>query len=420
MYVNRNKFERLAVRKQNVFSSTKAKTFLSNQKGENDMKKIKSLLSVILVASVLLGVLSISASASSYASSPTSGNFYYIQHVGSGKYWDITDVSSANGARLQIWSKAAQHQNQVFYLTKVGNYWKIVAFNSGKVIEVRNNSKSNNAEVAQWDYAGISSQQWSIICNSDGTVSFKNRNSGKYIDVSGNNSANGTKMVQYQSNGTKAQKFKLYRIYNNDIYSAKWTRNFSNSEISWTKSNFKSPVFNDTRFSKNGYYPTPGCRYIKEINYIDSNTVHNMIVQKSLDKSTKQKIKDFAKNTIKDVVTEKTVTAATKLLQSMGYAVPNAAISVIVIELLAISFESGETEWNKFAKTTKSGKGMKVITYTNIGVYYIYGPLGNGTTAWGSQPHVREYETYSYSVWDGNGGVTPPSGYSGYWNYCFK
>lgn len=422
-----NNFERLAVRKYSLFLNTQTKVFLSNQKGETDMKKIKSLLSVILTASILLGVLSISASAKTKVSSPTNGCFYYIQHVGSGKYWDITDISTSNGARLQIWSKAAVHQNQVFYLSKVGNYWKITAFNSGKAIEVRNNSTSNNAEVAQWDYVGIASQQWSIICNSDGTVSFKNRNSGKYIDVSGNKSANGTKMVQYQSNGTKAQKFELYRIYNNDIYSAKWTRNFSNSEISWTKSNFNSPVLNYTNFTKTGYYPTPGCRYIKEIYYIDNNTVVRMGYTKSKDKSTKQKIINFAKNTLGDVITEKSVAAATSLLQSMGYSVPNAAVSTVVIKFLALLLESDKTEWNKFADTVLSGledganiKGMKVVVYTNIAKYSYYGPLNNGTTAWGTQYYVDEYESYSYSLWSGNGGVTAPSGYSGYWNYSFK
>lgn len=369
------------------------------------MKKIKSLLSVILIVSVLLGVLSISASASSYAPSPTSGNFYYIQHVGSGKYWDITDVSSANGARLQIWSKAAQHQNQVFYLTKVGNYWKIVAFNSGKVIEVRNNSKSNNAEVAQWDYAGISSQQWSIICNSDGTVSFKNRNSGKYIDVSGNNSANGTKMVQYQSNGTKAQKFKLYRIYNNDIYNATWSRNLYDS-IRWTKrSSYDSSIINSTNYQKSGYYPTPGYSYLKKVEYIDHESVVDFALNGSLRKSTLKQISGL-------VLGEITEAGASYILKNaLGHEVAGTAIAIGVLEILASS--ESDKDWNKFIKTFlgegRGEKGIKKTTYVKFEL-----------SSYGRTTYIKESYTYEYSVWNGNGGVTSPSGYSGYWNYCFK
>lgn len=375
------------------------------------MKNIKRFLSIFLVVCTLVGACSINVSAASKVTSPTNGGYYLIQHVGSGKYWDITDESTANGACLQIWSRYKQHQNQVFYLQKVGNYWKIVAHNSGKVIEVRNSSKSNNAQVAQWDYADISCQLWTIIQNKDGTVSFKNKNSGKYIDVSGNGTANGTKMIQYQSNGTTAQKFRLYRLYNEDIYSAVWTRKLSNSNISWTKINWKSPVSNYTNYSNSGYYPTPGKSYLKKVEYIDANTVFNMIRKKSLNSSTLEQIKDIVYGEAKEE-------AAATLLQKMGYDIPGIGIALGVLETLATS--ESKKDWNNFANTACSGKGIKKTTYVKFVKYSYYGPLNNGTTAWGTCYYVDEVYTYSYSVWNGNGGVTSPSGYSGYWNYTFK
>ena len=375
------------------------------------MKKFKRLLAMFLVVCTLVGVCSINVSAATKVSSPSNGNYYLIQHVGSGKYWDITDESTANGARLQIWSRYKEHQNQVFYLQKVGNYWKIIAHNSGKVIEVRNSSKSNNAEVAQWDYANISCQLWSIIKNKDGTVSFKNKNSGKYIDVSGNGTADGTKMVQYQSNGTTAQKFRLYRLDSKDILNATWTRNLKTSNISWTKINWKSPVANYTNYSKAGYYPTPNKSYLKKVEYIDADTVHDMLVKKGLNKSRMDQIKDIIYGEAKEE-------AAAALLKKMGYDIPGVGIALGVLETLASS--ESRSDWNNFANTTRSGKGIKKTTYVKFVLHSYYGPLNNGTTAWGTCYYVEEVYTYSYSVWNGNGGVNAPSGYSGSWDKTFK
>lgn len=371
------------------------------------MKKFTRFVSIILVVCTLFGVCSINVSAKTKVTKPASGNYYLIQHVGSGKYWDITDESTANGARLQIWAKYPKHQNQVFYLQKVGSYWKIVALNSGKVIEVRNSSKSNNAEVGQWDYAGLACQLWTIICNKDGTVSFKNRHSGKYIDVSGNGKSNGTKMVQYKSNGTTAQKFRLYRLDNKDILSATWTRNLKNSNISWAKINWNNPVTNNTGYSKRGYYPEPGKTYLVKVEYIDADTVHNMLVKKGLNKSTLQQINDVLKG-------ELTEEAAAKLLQRMGYDIPGVGIALGVLETLSTSQSS--KDWNNFANTTRSGKGIIKTTY----VTFVANPNRWNYTTNQFSYRIDKVYSYTYSVWNGNGGVKAPNGYSGSWDYAFK
>ncbi len=375
------------------------------------MKKIKGLISMLLVICMFIGMYPINAAANTKVTKPVSGNFYLIQHVNSKKYLDITDQSKANGARLQIWEKYPKRQNQVFRFEKVGNYWKITANHSGKAIEVRDSSKSNNAHVAQWDYAGIGCQLWSVISNKDGTVSFKNKNSKKYLDVAGNGKANGVKVVQYKSNGTTAQKFKLYRLDKTDYSSAVWKRSFNTSSISWTKFNYLNPVANYTNYERSGYYPTPGKKYLKKVEYIDADTVFNMIKQKGLNKSTRKQIQDVLKGEI-------TEEWAANKLKSMGYDVPGVGIALGILETLATS--QSDAEWNKFVKTAKSGKGIKKTTYVSIVKYSYYGPLSNGTTAWGKKYYVDEAYTFTYSVWDGKSGVSTPSGYSGKWEYVFK
>ena len=102
----------------------------------------------------------------------------------------------------------------------------------------------------------------------------------------------------------------------------------------------------------------------------------------------------------------------------MGYNIPCIGIAIGVLETLATS--QSRTEWNKFANTTQSGKGIKKTTYATITLCQYYGPLNNGTTAYGTNYYVKEVYSYTYSVWNGNGNVTSPSGYSGYWDYNFK
>ena len=122
---------------------------------------------------------------------PGKDGYYYIQHISSGRYLDITNESNDNGARLQIWEKYPNHQNQVFFLQKDGIAWKIIPQNSHKVIEVRDSSEANGAQVAQWDDYNGACQKWFIVCNTDGSVSFKNYNSGKNMDVPNNENKNG-------------------------------------------------------------------------------------------------------------------------------------------------------------------------------------------------------------------------------------
>ena len=371
------------------------------------MKKVIRFVSILLVVCTLLGVCSINASAATKVKSASSGNYYLIQHVGSGKYLDITDESTSNGARLQIWQRYPKHQNQVFYFQKVGNYWKIIAHNSGKAIEVRNSSKSNNAHVAQWSYGGLKCQQWSIIKNSDGTVSFKNRNSGKYLDVSGNGTANGTKVVQYTSNGTTAQKFRLYSLDNKDILNATWTRNLKNSNISWNKNNWNNYVANDTSFTKNGYYPTPDKTYLLKVEYIDADKVHSMLANAALSKFTLQQIKDI-------VLGEQNEGAAEKLLETLGFKnIRGTGIALGILETLATS--ESRKDWNNFVNTTRTGKGIIKTTYITFVSVPIYQPVGGGKVGYKVTYHIKPKYSYTYSVWNGNGGVKAPSGYSGSW-----
>ena len=138
--------------------------------------------------------------------------YYFIKHVQSGRYVDITDMDTGNGKQLQIYDKYQYHTNQVFKFEKTdGNYWKITSLYNGKCMEVRNDGQKNNDKVAQWDYGNIPCQQWEIIDLSPGTIGLKNRNSGKLLNTYQAKNENRTKLVQYEQNNKnpKAQEFQL-------------------------------------------------------------------------------------------------------------------------------------------------------------------------------------------------------------------
>lgn len=374
------------------------------------LKRFLSVLMAFIVMFCILGInpnLLNEESVTASAVSVVDGNCYAIKHVGSGKYLDINRGGTENGQFLQIWPRNG-NDNQNFTFLNWGSYWTIVPCHSNKVVEVRNSSRNDSAPVAQWEYAGIACQEWIIVNNSDGTVSFRNRNSGKYLDVQGNGKANGTRLIQYRRNNTTAQRFKLEYVKKvASLRSGSWTRSFSNSDIKWTQHNLNTNYYNYTRFSNNGAfkYPTPGYSYLYKYEYIDAETVHKMLVNKSLNKSTIQSIKDVLSDSANEYAKE-------QLLKKLGFGeLKGTGIVMGILETLAT--EEKRSDWNKFANTTQSGKGILKITYLTITTNPTWGPLSDGTGRYGWRYNIVEGKKYEYRVWDGKSMVLPLYDYKG-------
>lgn len=305
--------------------------------------------------------------------STVSTGYYLIKGVGSGKYLDVTDESKGNGARLQIWDKFAYHQNQVFYLTPVGDYWKIIAYNSHKVIEVRDSCTDDGAPVAQWDYAQITCQQWSIINNGD-------------------------------------------------VHSASWDIATSQIKTQWVPVSGNVHNLSGYDFTtKNGQIEVPvtGKTYLVKVEYIDANTVLDIICEKGMDSSTLSQLGDL----LKGEATEETVGA---VLKKAGWEVPGVGIIIGTAQILfSLTDKSGE-EYNNFVAVARQGKTNGSVnciirkTYVTFDSQYAYGPINNGTTAWGSYTNIVANERHEYSVWDSSSQLKSPENSSGSWNYTFE
>lgn len=403
------------------------------------MKIIKKLISFALSISMAGSLFATNTSALTYVDGSNvtvvNDGCYKIQHVESGKLLDIRDESKENGAVLQIWEEYLGNNNQIVKITSVGNCKVILQPNhveGKKVIEVRNSNMDDHGEVGMWDYVDIPCQQWYIYRNDDGTYSFQNVNSGLFLNVEGNCTENGTRVIQYHDDGSSAMRFNLYRLDDTDITTAKFMANDNN--VSYSAYPITTNTKNFSHYSGyvdgNLYLPTTNRKYLYSIQYLDFYTLLHTIGDAAKKATIEEMFKDFSRQKATEIGTDMIVDYAKKkglgfildlVLKKGGY----------VLELMYnIYISSSNQEWNNFvdhavaameinSKNSYFGKcGLKVTTYNTVYMASGYGPLNNGTTAWGSYNIIKDKFSFSYSRWDEMGINRDMS--NGTWTYHFK
>lgn len=361
---------------------------------------------------------------------------YYIEHVGSGRVLDVTDISFSNGVQLQIWDLNVGHQNQVFEFAQKDGYWTIKALHSGKVVEVRNSDTANYGQVAQWEYAGLKSQQWKIINNSDGTVSFQNRNSGKYMDVFNGYTANGSKIIQYEPNNSNAQKFRLLPITCNNVRTATWQRTLNQNEIKWSSVqnayNVASWPMNFTSFisKQPGVYPTPGEEYVYRITYLNDEAVESLIALSSIKKSESDQIEELLSSNLISELFNYILGLYGKIKNvDLGFISTLLSATDTLVGIAQIMAEDPD-EWNRFVNSReyvyeKGYTPMIIIHSIKICVGdYIY--LDPHTMSYVKGRQLFEDDVYSYVLLPSKDYKTfitnyaSSRGLNGKWSYDFR
>lgn len=178
------------------------------------------------------------------------------------------------------------------------------------------------------------------------------------------------------------------------ILNASWEVDLTN-KIRYTRLN---PQIDATNLS--GYHspsnnfldmPVPGQKYLARIDYIDSDTVFEIIRHKSLNKSLLEQIIELIAGDAKNAGVEE---AATLILQRIGIEKVKGISTIVgVLEIFAIS--NSQKDWNDFAKTAKNGQGIKKYTYVNFKRDILPRNIFKSYYAYTS------YKTYKYEVWDG-------------------
>jgi hypothetical protein len=140
--------------------------------------------------------------------SPTT--WYTTVGKGSSRCVDARGAASTNGTPVQQYTCNATTAQQWQFQPTSGGYVRINSrLNGAQAIDVTNVSTADNAPLQLWTYSGGDNQQWLPVAESDGAYHFVNRHSGKCLDTPGASTTAGVQLGQYTCNGTAAQSFRL-------------------------------------------------------------------------------------------------------------------------------------------------------------------------------------------------------------------
>jgi glucosylceramidase len=131
-----------------------------------------------------------------------------IQNVTSGKVLN-QGGSTTNGSPISQWSVGTSDNLKFTFIPTSGGFYQINSVKSGRDIAVSGASTANGANLIQWSLGSSGDDQWKPVQNSDGTWEFYNLNSGKVINNSGGSLLNGTQYSQWTAGSNNNLKFNL-------------------------------------------------------------------------------------------------------------------------------------------------------------------------------------------------------------------
>jgi hypothetical protein len=137
--------------------------------------------------------------------------WYTIVGQNSGKCADADAWGTANGTHVIQWNCGGGQSNQQWQIVPTDNgYYKILNRNaSWLAMDVTEVSNANSAKIQLWGFGGGANQQWRPESLGGGFWRFVSRSSGKCLDVPANSPDAGVQLQQYDCNGTTAQSFSL-------------------------------------------------------------------------------------------------------------------------------------------------------------------------------------------------------------------
>jgi hypothetical protein len=138
--------------------------------------------------------------------------YYQLVARHSGKAAEIAGQSTADGAPLQQWTRAARTSQQFQFVDAGGGYYRLRIRHSGKVLDVAGGSTADGADVVQNADSGGASQQFRVVDATGGYVKLINRTSGKALDVWARSTADGARISQYADNGGTNQQWQLVPV----------------------------------------------------------------------------------------------------------------------------------------------------------------------------------------------------------------
>ncbi|MFH9964780.1 RICIN domain-containing protein [Streptomyces mirabilis] len=143
------------------------------------------------------------------ADSPSETAWYSLTNAGNGTCVDARSAATANGTVIQQYAcNGTQAQQFQFRSTDSGYRQAAIRVNPQQVIDVTGVSTADNAPLQLWSYSGGQNQQWLPVKESTGRYHFTARHSGKCL-TSASASTNSVQLTQRTCDGSAAQSFTL-------------------------------------------------------------------------------------------------------------------------------------------------------------------------------------------------------------------
>jgi hypothetical protein len=133
-----------------------------------------------------------------------SGHYQLIARH-SNKALDVSQASTAEGAKIQQWSLHGG-ANQQWSLQSTGNgYYKLIARHSGKALTVGSTSSATR----QYAYQGYDSQQWKVESLGNGYYQITSKAGGRALDVDRASTQDGAVVLVWTYAGAYNQQWRL-------------------------------------------------------------------------------------------------------------------------------------------------------------------------------------------------------------------
>ena len=151
----------------------------------------------------------VSVSGSSGNSIDTSA-VYQIQNAASGLVLN-NQGSLTNGSAITQWNSVNSSNLDWVFIPTSGGYYQINSVKSGKDAVVQGASTAQGAGIIQYDFGSTGNDQWEPVANGDGSYTFYNLNSGLVLEDPGSSTNKTTQMDQWGANGGNNQKWNLIK-----------------------------------------------------------------------------------------------------------------------------------------------------------------------------------------------------------------
>jgi len=133
---------------------------------------------------------------------------YEIENEASGLVLN-NQGSLTNGSAITQWTVTTSSNLDWTFIPTSGGYYQINSVKSGKDAVVQGASTANGAGIVQWSFGSSGDDQWEPVQNNDGSYTFFNLHSGLVLEDPGSSTNKTTQMDQWSSNGGGNQKWNL-------------------------------------------------------------------------------------------------------------------------------------------------------------------------------------------------------------------